>query len=189
MPFALGIFFCLLIYANICLVNSKRKSLPTTVDVWGKKCKIKFIKHSGRPKITFDDESVKMYILPCDSTEKINERLEKWYKKILTAAASAIIKKWEPVIKVKITKLTVRKMRTRFGVARRSEKKDGVKYITLAVMLAKYKPEYVEYVIVHEMVHLIQKRMDHSREFYKLMDKFLPEWKKLRKGLKKNFLS
>jgi predicted metal-dependent hydrolase len=74
-------------------------------------------------------------------------------------------------------------MKTRFGVAKRSTNKDGIKNITLSLMLVSYRLECVEYVVVHEMVHLIQKRIGHNREFYNLMDRFLPGWKKIRREM------
>jgi predicted metal-dependent hydrolase len=162
---------------------------PKTVYVWGKKCRVECIVHPGRPKGMLEDGIVKMYVRRDDSPDKIYGRIEKWQKKILLEEASAVIKKWESVIKIKINRLTVRKMRTRFGSAKRSAKTDGIKYITLALMLARFKPEHVEYVIVHEMAHLAQKKMNHGREFHKLMDKYLPAWKKLKRDLRKDYLA
>jgi predicted metal-dependent hydrolase len=165
-------------------VSNNIKSPPANVIVWGKKYKLETIRHQGRPKGEIEGDCVKLYIRPDDTIEKIEGRLENWYKKILLEAASAMIKKYEPLMKVKVTKLTVRKMRTRFGVAKRSVKNDSIKSITLAVMLVNYRLECVEYVVVHEMVHLIQKNIGHNKEFYTLLEKYVPEYKKLKKEMR-----
>jgi predicted metal-dependent hydrolase len=153
------------------------------VVVWGEPYTLKTIKHLGRPKTEIDGEYVKMYIRPDDTPAKVDERLEKFYKKILIETAWEIAKKYEPLMKVKVTKIAARSMRTRFGVAKRSINSDSVRAITLALMLVNYRLECVEYIVVHEMVHLIQKRIGHNKEFYQLMDKFHPGWKKLRKEM------
>ena len=74
---------------------------------------------------------------------------------------------------VKVKKLFVRKMKTKWGSC---NYRDG--NIRLNTDLARISPECLEYVVVHEMVHLLEPK--HNKCFYSLMDGFLPEWKKCR---------
>jgi predicted metal-dependent hydrolase len=170
-------------------MNTRRAAYPASVVVWGKKYKLEVIKRAGRPKGEIEENCVKLYIRPDDGMDKFDGRLEKWQKKILLDVVGTIIKKYEPLMKVKVTKLTVRKMRTRFGVAKRSTKKDGIKCITLALMLVNFRLECVEYVVVHEMIHLIQKQIGHNKEFYQFLEKYIPDYKKIKKELRLGYAS
>ena len=80
-------------------------------------------------------------------------------------------------MKVKVNEFRIRKMKTRWGTCNPSKKR-----IWLSLMLAKRRPALVEYIVVHEMVHLLE--TGHNKRFYSLMDRFLPAWKELRKELR-----
>ena len=78
----------------------------------------------------------------------------------------------------KVEELIVKKAKSYLGRVRISRFKDMPlpKSITLNLILAKHSRECTEEVIVHEMVHLIQTITGHNKEFYKLMDYYLPKW-------------
>jgi predicted metal-dependent hydrolase len=95
--------------------------------------------------------------------------LEAWYRDRLKEAAMPLFAKWEPVMGVKVGKLLMQRMRTRWGTC---NTRSGS--IRLNTELVKKPPECLEYVVVHEMVHLLEP--SHNARFKALMTRFMPNW-------------
>ena len=81
-----------------------------------------------------------------------------------------LIAKWEKVIGVKSNEFGIKKMRTKWGTCNTEAKR-----IWLNLELAKKPKECLEYIIVHELVHLVER--SHNQHFVKLMDEFMPKWR------------
>jgi predicted metal-dependent hydrolase len=144
--------------------------------VWGIPHTLEIIERIGHPKILLEEGRMLMYVRPGSTKAKKQELLDKWHHRILSEAAPELIQKWEGAIGVKITKCFYRKMKSHWGSC------NYIKHtIRLNTELAKKPPECLEYVIVHEMVHMIEP--SHNRNFYRLLDQFLPAWKAIRKGM------
>ena len=148
----------------------------TVVHVWGVPYKLELIVRRGHPKIIIEDDSMKMYIRPDSARAKRQEFLDKWYRNTLKESAPDIIAKWETKLGIQVNKLYVRKMKSHWGSCNREKRT-----LRLNSELAKRDPECLEYVIVHEMVHIFEK--GHNEKFYRLLGKYLPEWKAIRKKL------
>ena len=103
--------------------------------------------------------------------------MDNWYRDNLLKNIPHLINKWEEIMNVKVGEYKVRKMKTRWGTCNPRAGR-----IWISLMLAKRRPELVEYIVVHEMVHLLER--GHNLRFYNYMDSFLPGWKKLRAELK-----
>ena len=111
---------------------------------------------------------------PVGSTVDIKERLLlSWYGQEVKMAATGIIHKWEPTLGVKVGRLAVQKMKSKWGSC---NVENG--NIRLNSELAKFPEAALEHVVVHEMVHLLEP--SHSKRFYSLMDQFLPNWKAMK---------
>jgi len=107
--------------------------------------------------------------------------VEEWYREQIKEAVPPLIAKWEPVMGVKVTRFFVRQMKTRWGSCtprRRS--------IRINTNLAKKPPELLEYVVVHEMAHLIVRH--HNDRFKSIMDEHLSQWRLHRQALKSTAL-
>lgn len=102
--------------------------------------------------------------------------LEDWYRGQVKNTAPPLISKWEPIIGAKVDRFFVQRMKTKWGSCNARARS-----IRLNTELAKKSPEYLEYVVVHEMVHLLVRR--HSDRFSALMNRCLPNWRLLRQGL------
>ena len=113
---------------------------------------------------------LKMYVRPGTSLEKKAKLLDEWYRQELKQLLPALIARWEPVIGRKVTEFGIKKMKTRWGTCNIREQR-----IWLNLELAKHPLACVEYVLVHEMVHLLER--NHNRRFHRLMDDFLPDWR------------
>jgi predicted metal-dependent hydrolase len=148
----------------------------STLFVWGEPWELEIIERAGHPKVVMENGKMKMYARPGSAKAKRQEFLDKWYSKTLKEAALPLIEEWERRIGVKVTKLFVRKMKTHWGSCNSTRQT-----LRLNSELAKRKRECLEYVIVHEMLHIIEK--SHNRKFYSLLNKYSPEWKLIRKRM------
>jgi predicted metal-dependent hydrolase len=113
---------------------------------------------------------IDFYMKPGTTKEQIKDMMTEWYRIRLKARIKPLMKQWSEVIGVEPTEWQVRQMKTRWGSCN-VEKKS----ILINLELAK-KPEHcLEYIIVHELIHLIERL--HNDSFVALMNKFLPNWR------------
>ena len=99
------------------------------------------------------------------------------WRACVEAFVPALVEQWEPILGVHVAKLTYRNMKTRWGTCKPSEAR-----ICINVRLALYPPECLEYVVVHEMCHLLVR--GHGPDFKRLLDGVMPDWRKRRAKLK-----
>ena len=123
-----------------------------------------------------------LYISPNTSRENRERVLLEWYRRELKRHIPALIAKWEPVIGEPVAEWGVKRMKTKWGSCNPEQRR-----IWLNLELAKKPPECLEYVLVHEMVHLLERH--HNNAFRAYMDKFLPQWRSYRQLLNQSPLS
>jgi len=111
-----------------------------------------------------------MHVRPNSSSEKREEVLKEWHRKQLKAQIPDLIEKWEKIIGVKSNDWGVKLMRTKWGACNREAKR-----IWLNLELAKKPTICLEYIIVHELVHLLER--NHNDRFIGYMDQFMPKWR------------
>lgn len=99
------------------------------------------------------------------------------WREVVQAFVPPLIAKWEPIMGVKAGKIAYRNMTSRWGSCQPSTGR-----ICINVRLALYPPECLEYVVVHELCHLLER--GHGPRFHVLMDAFLPDWKAIRAKLR-----
>ena len=104
------------------------------------------------------------------------EEVAAW-RTIVEAEVPGLVAKWEPVMGVRAGKLAYRSMTSRWGSCNPNTGR-----ICINVQLAKYPPECLEYVVVHELCHLLER--GHGPRFKALMDAFLPDWRERRAKLR-----
>lgn len=121
---------------------------------------------------------LELHIKPDTPTVKRHEILTEWYRVQLKKQIPAIIDKWEKILNVEVYDWRVKQMKTKWGTCNIENKR-----IWLNLELAK-KPEHcLEYIIVHEMVHLLERH--HNERFLYYMDTHLPNWRQLKIELNK----
>lgn len=116
----------------------------------------------------------------CDSRQ-VRAILEKWLREQLSGDIHELVIKWESALSVKVQEYRVRKMKTRWGSCNVRASR-----IWLNLALVHLPVQYLEYVVVHEMVHLLEK--GHNRRFKAYMDSFLPDWRHLNDQLHRHSL-
>ena len=132
---------------------------------------LKVIYHAAPPKVVICNQTeLKLYVRHGSIQEQREQVLTKWYRQQLKAQIPPLIAKWERVIGVKIDDWGVKKMKTRWGTCNTRAKR-----IWLNLELIKYSPQLLEYVVVHELVHLLER--NHGDRFQAYMTKFIPNWR------------
>jgi len=143
---------------------------------WGKRYLLKIIECYEAPSIELKHDEMLLRLHPGADSKKAQAVVEEWYREQIRQAPPPLIAKWEPVMGVKVARLFVRHMRTRWGSCN-----SRTRSIRLNTELAKKRAELLEYVVVHEMAHLIVR--GHNDRFKTIMDQHLPHWRMHRREL------
>ena len=138
--------------------------------VWGKRYLLNIVEKDAAPSIELKHSKMILQLRPDTSIEKKEEILDGWYREILKSAAEPLIAKWESLMGVKAEKLFLQRMKTKWGSCNHEAKN-----IRINTELAKKPPECLEYIVVHELVHLIEPT--HNDRFIALMNQFMPKWR------------
>ncbi len=144
--------------------------------VWGRRYLLKVREENQTPSVELQHSQMQLTVRPGAVMEKRGAVVMAWYRDQVREAAIPLIEKWEPILGVKVNRADVRRMRTRWGSCTPRRRT-----IRLNTELAKKSRECLEYVIVHELVHLLEP--SHNATFIRLMDKFMPQWRHMRDEL------
>ncbi|TMK58592.1 MAG: M48 family metallopeptidase [Actinobacteria bacterium] len=149
--------------------------------VWGNRYRLKVVERAGRSHVELDGDRLVLYVSEGTSTEQRRELLDRWYRDRLRGAIPEILARWEPKLG-SVSRWSVRRMKTKWGSCNRE-----TGHIWLNVELAKKHPDSLEYIVVHEMTHLLER--GHGKRFVKLMDGFMPDWRVRRDQLNEDPLA
>ena len=144
--------------------------------LWGTPYPLRIVEAQAPAQADVSDGALVLTVRPGHDTDKRAALVWHFYREVVKAALPGLIGAWEPVIGVKVNGFYVRKMTSRWGSCN-----VNAGTIRLNSELACRAPECLEYVVVHEMVHLLE--ASHNKRFYALMDRFLPDWQRTRKDL------
>lgn len=144
--------------------------------VWGRRYLLRRVERHAAPAIELKHSKLVMQVRPGTDDARCQEILEGWYREQIRAAVPELIAKWEPVMAVKVGHVFVQRMKTKWGSCNPASRA-----IRLNTDLAKKPPECIEYIVVHEMTHLLEPT--HNARFMALMELFMPEWQHLRRQL------
>jgi predicted metal-dependent hydrolase len=149
----------------------------------GRRYLMNVVEHDGPPGIALRNKGVLEFHVTTGITRVRRERLLRdWYRTQLKSLIPSMIEKWEAVTGVKVATWGVKKMKTKWGSCNNSERR-----IWFNLELAKKPIQCLEYIAVHEMVHLLERR--HNDRFTELLDKFMPTWRLHRDELNRAPLS
>lgn len=163
------------------MLAQDREPLREYVDreshyLWGERLLLKVVERDAPVQVTRSHRRLLLQVRPDTSTERREMLLEDWYRGQLKAALPALVAKWEPLLGVRVGGVFVRRMKTRWGSCTPSTAS-----IRLNTELAKKPVECLEYVVVHEMAHLLEPT--HGRRFIAQLDRLLPHWVQYRDQL------
>ena len=122
------------------------------------------------------DKRIDLFVKPGSDGYDRQKIIVEWYRKELKQSIKGLIAKWQPQIGVTVNDFGVKKMKTRWGSCNIIAKR-----IWLNLALIQLAEPFLEYVVVHEMVHLLERK--HNGRFKGFMDRFIPDWRRLKKEL------
>jgi predicted metal-dependent hydrolase len=144
--------------------------------VWGKRYLLKLVEAESASRVELKHSKLLLQIRPGSSDAKKREILEEWYRERLKEAVPPLIDRWEALMGVTVRHVFVQRMRTKWGSC-----SPDAGNVRLNTDLAKKPRECLEYIVVHEMAHLLEPT--HNSRFQALMDGFLPSWRLCRDEL------
>ena len=144
--------------------------------VWGKRYLLTVSERDESPSVELEHSRMVLLVRPGASGATKQAVVEEWYRVQLKKAVPLLLAKWEPRLGVKIERFFVQRMKTKWGSCNA-----GNRSIRLNTELAKKPVQCLEYIIVHELAHLIERR--HNDRFVSIMDKHLPQWRSHRQEL------
>ncbi len=145
--------------------------------LWGKEYNLQLISNEKIKQVLIDEDNSIIY-LPVPKRSTIDKRmkiLNEFYRTEMKNAIPPVLEKCVKIIGKRPSEVKVRNMKN-WGNCRWQDKR-----ITLNLKLAKKDPICLEYVMIHELCHLIE--FNHSKKFKELMDKHCPNWKEIKKRL------
>lgn len=142
----------------------------------GKRYLLKVIETDGRPKVEIRHDKLILQVRPGSNTEQRHIILHEWYRDQLKSIVPEYIAKWEEIMNVKVEEFGIKKMKTKWGTCNREAKR-----IWINLELAKKPLECLEYIVVHEMVHLLER--NHNDRFIAFMNKYSPQWRHFKEEL------
>ncbi len=137
----------------------------------GRRYRLDVIEHDGPPAVRLlNNAKMALRVRPGADREAKEAVLERWYRRQLCDQLPELCVKWARKVGVTVAEVRIKKMKTLWGSCNIDAKR-----IWLNLELAKKPALCLEYVLVHEMVHLLERQ--HNERFRKLMDKFMPQWR------------
>ncbi|MDT7043478.1 SprT family zinc-dependent metalloprotease [Candidatus Nitronereus thalassa] len=144
--------------------------------VWGKRYLLTVFEDAQLSSVELKHQQMLLHVRPGTDVHKKQALVEDWYRAQLKQAVHPLIEKWEPLIGVKVKQFFVQRMKTKWGSCN-----SAAHSIRLNTDLAKKPQECLEYIVVHEMVHILEPT--HNARFLGLMDQFMPKWQFYREML------
>jgi len=137
----------------------------------GKRFLLRVIEHEAPPKVVIKTKTyIDLYVRPDTTTEQKETIVNEWYRAELKKLIPSLIEKWSTQIGVTVNDWQVKQMKTKWGTCNIEKQR-----IWVNLELAKKPIPCLEYLIVHELVHLIERH--HNDRFLSLMEKYMPRWK------------
>lgn len=163
------------------LVEQQRESPREYLEreshyVWGRRYLLSVCEVDESPNIDLQHSRMEVRVRPGADAAKREQVIEDWYRTEVKTAAKELIRRWEPRIGVEVARLYVQRMKTRWGSCN-----SRARSVRLNTDLAKKPPECLEYVLVHEMIHIMEPT--HNERFQALMARLMPDWEHRRRLL------
>lgn len=144
--------------------------------VWGTRYLLKIVLDNDGPRVELKHRKMILRAAPGTSDEMKQAIVARWYREQIKAAVPSLIAKWAPILPVKAERVFVQRMKTKWGSCNPRKRS-----IRLNTDLATKPRECLEYIVVHEMIHILEPT--HGPRFVTLMDRLMPQWRSYRQRL------
>lgn len=144
----------------------------------GRRYRLRIVEHDGAGKVVIRNTSlIDLHVRPGSSVEQREAILLRWHREQLKSLLPSLLEKWQPQIGVTVAHWGIKKMKTKWGSCSIDARR-----IWLNLELAKKPLQCLEFIVVHELVHLLERH--HNERFTALMDSHLPQWQLYRAMLR-----
>lgn len=144
--------------------------------LWGRRHLLSLAYIRAKPFVSLDHRRITLHLRPGADARSRGQLMHEWHKSLLHQAVPPIIRQWEPRLKVRVAGYFLQRMKTKWGSC---NPKAG--HIRLNTHLVTKPKDLLEYVIVHEMAHLIEPK--HSDRFFAILGEHYPTWREARAEL------
>lgn len=144
--------------------------------LWGRRYLLSVAEKDGKPSVKLDHRRITLIVRPGSTLAKRDEVMREWQRALLHEVVPVLIQKWEAKLGVKVSGYFLQRMKTKWGGCNHRAGN-----IRLNTELVKKPKDLLEYVVVHEMLHLAEPT--HSERFVELLDRYYPTWREARANL------
>lgn len=144
--------------------------------IWGRRYLMTVDYQDVKPRVVLNNKKVSLVVRPGSSAEKRAQVMHEWHKSLLHEVVPSLIQKWEQKLKVSVSGYFLQRMKTKWGSCNYTAGN-----IRLNTELVKKPKDLLEYVVVHEMTHLIEPT--HSDRFIAILEEHYPSWREARAEL------
>jgi len=163
------------------LKNQARETVRQFIEreshyLWGRRYLLTVVYRDAKPSVTLDHKRITLTVRPGSDVEERAKVFHDWHKSLLHEVVPSLIQKWEAKLGVEVTNYYLQRMKTRWGSCNHQ-----ANHIRINTELVKKPKDLLEYVIVHEMAHLLEST--HSDRFVAILDDHYPTWREARAEL------
>ncbi|THF70988.1 M48 family metallopeptidase [Deinococcus sp. Arct2-2] len=144
--------------------------------VWGRRYLLRVREEDRKPDVTLEHKYLTLTVRPGTTLAQRAQVMHDWHKALLHAEVTALIATWSSVLGVRVQRYFLQRMKTRWGSCNHQ-----AQHIRLNTELVKKPKDLLEYVVVHELVHLLEPT--HGEQFVRLLDQHYPRWREARAEL------
>lgn len=145
-------------------------------QLWGRRHLLSVVEREEKPSVLLDHRRIKLIVRPGSDLAKRAQVMHEWHKALLHAEIPSLIDQWERRLGVRVSAYFLQRMKTKWGSCNPKSRS-----IRLNTELVKKPKDLVEYVVVHEMLHLLVP--SHDERFVALLDRHYPAWREARDEL------
>jgi predicted metal-dependent hydrolase len=150
--------------------------------LWGRRYVLSVIEEEAKPTVRLSHRRIALSVRPGSGKAKREAVIQAWHRALLHDTLPGLIRKWEPKLGVKVTGYFLQRMKTKWGGCNHR-----AGHIRLNTELARKPRDLLEYVVVHEMLHL--KEPTHNERFVSMLAHYYPNWREARAELNELSLS
>lgn len=138
--------------------------------VWGRRYLLTIAERAAPPSVELSHRRMHLWVRPGTAEARREALVAEWYREQLKHAVPALLARWQPLMGVQVKRFFVQRMKTKWGSCNHR-----THTIRLNTELARKPPECLEYIVVHELVHLLEPT--HNARFVALMNQYMPQWR------------
>jgi len=163
-------------------ISSRPQNLPLEyvsgeeILLWGIPFQLEIVQNCKKNDVLIDGKTVYLHVTVKENPPNFEAVLNNWYREQLNYEIPDLILKWESILGVSVREWGIKNMKTRWGTCNYKEHR-----IWFNLQLAKKDPKCLEYVVLHELAHLLVS--NHSKSFKDILDRHMPEWKLIKKEM------